>query len=102
MARRGRTGSRYRRLRQHVQQRDRVCWICGDPIPTDVSYPHPLSFTVDHVEPLAQGGDLLDPRNARGAHLACNSQRGSHQHATAAASGRRKLARSRPATSRNW
>ncbi|MGW9595401.1 HNH endonuclease [Streptomyces chartreusis] len=36
----------------------------------------PLSFTLDHEQPLSRGGNLLDPTNARPTHRRCNSSKG--------------------------
>lgn len=54
-----------------IARRQEPCHLCGEEI--DYSLPHtdPMSFTVDHVTPLARGGtDTLD--NSRASHRACN------------------------------
>ncbi len=77
MGKPGRQGHRYRKLRERIKRRDRVCWICGEPIDMALKYPHPMSWSLDHVEPVALRPELaLDPTNARGAHLRHNSARG--------------------------
>ena len=61
--------------------RDRPpCALCGDEIDYTLRYdvnargariPHPLSFTVDHIEPLNKGGaDTIE--NKQAAHWLCN------------------------------
>lgn len=84
----GREGRPYRRLRVAVLNRDQ--WVCQMPvckglsypgwwsrqIPRDVTYPHRLYGTLDHVVALALGGAPLDPASARASHLACNASAG--------------------------
>lgn len=52
-----------------------VCWLCGQPI--DMTLPRhrqfPGSFTLDHVVPLARGGDIMG--ESKPAHHGCNSGR---------------------------
>lgn len=52
-----------------------VCGICGEHVDQTLSYPHPLSPSLDHVVPLARDGDH-SRANARLAHLTCNVRRG--------------------------
>jgi 5-methylcytosine-specific restriction endonuclease McrA len=52
-----------------------ICWLCSERIDLTLRWPHRLSWSLDHVIPLARGGSLLDPANARPAHLACNCKR---------------------------
>lgn len=59
-----------------MKREEHVCWLCGHPIDTELRSPHPESFTVDHVVPLALGGDVADPDNMRAAHRICNMKRG--------------------------
>ena len=48
-----------------------ICGICGMPVDKSLSYPHPMSPTVDHIIPCAKGGsDDLD--NLQLAHRQCN------------------------------
>jgi hypothetical protein len=58
-----------------LRQQARVCAFCGDPIDPELEAPHPLSFTVDHIQPVAYGGGMADPANARAAHRICNLKR---------------------------
>lgn len=66
-----------RRARARIAQRVKAgepCWLCGEPIDLTLKYPHPMSFTVDHVTPTSHGGaddyDQLMP-----AHNAHNRER---------------------------
>ncbi|QOC27294.1 HNH endonuclease [Microbacterium hominis] len=47
---------------------------CGEPIDTTLDRRHPMSFTADHITPLAHGGHLLGPLVPM--HLSCNSRKG--------------------------
>jgi len=59
-----------------IARRDRYrCQLCHRTVDMSVSWPHPESPTIDHVVPLADGGD--DTRaNVQLAHLGCNSRKG--------------------------
>lgn len=89
----GRTGRPYRRLREYIRRTQPFCHVCGDPIPQDAAYPDPLSFTVDHIEPLSHGGEPLNRHNAAAAHHACNSRR---------RNGSRRQPGVTPTNSRDW
>lgn len=68
--------------RKAIFERDEWrCWICGEPVDRQVSWPHPQYPTLDHVMPLSKGG-IHDPSNLRCAHNACNQRRG-NRHAVA-------------------
>jgi len=76
-----RNGRPYRRLCTWLRSQCLPCWICGHNIGYELDARHPLSFTLDHEQPLSKGGDLLDPANARPAHRRCNSARGNRTDA---------------------
>jgi len=59
-----------------IARRDRYrCQLCRRVVDMSVPWPHPSSPTIDHVLPLADGGD--DTRaNVQLAHLGCNSGKG--------------------------
>lgn len=69
-------GRPMRRLRAQVQREESVCWLCGRPIDDALEAPHPWSRSLDHVTPVALGGDELARANARAAHRRCNQRRG--------------------------
>ena len=47
----------YRRRRERLMaQPNPVCWLCNKPIDKMLKHPDPMSFTADHVEPVATGG----------------------------------------------
>lgn len=71
----GRTGHRtYRAKRAKLQRENDTCAICGGWINPDFKYPHPQSFSADHITPVSKGGHNLGPLQA--AHYGCNSSRG--------------------------
>lgn len=49
-----------------------VCAICGRPVDFDRKFPDPWSATLDHIIPIAKGGDPADISNLQLAHLQCN------------------------------
>lgn len=51
------------------------CGICGKHVRESLTYPHPLSKSLDHVIPLSRGG-AHSPENAQLAHLRCNVRKG--------------------------
>lgn len=64
----------YRRRRERLMaQPNPICWLCNKPIDKMLKHPDPMSFTADHVEPVATGGHNLG--QLRPAHFVCNSRR---------------------------
>ena len=64
----------YRRNREALRAKRLPCWLCGQPIRYDLKAPEPLSFSADHVDPVALGGH--NHGELRAAHLGCNKKRG--------------------------
>ena len=57
-----------------------ACHICGKPIDYSLHYMDPMAYTVDHLVPLARGGqDIL--ANKRAAHRSCNRAKSANDHA---------------------
>lgn len=52
-----------------------LCGICGDILDGSLSYPNPLSKSVDHIHPIVLGGSH-EQSNLQWAHLRCNKQKG--------------------------
>lgn len=73
--RRGRYGSRYRRLRVQVIAEEDFCWICGFWVDKARAWPDPLMPSLDHVVALSLGGEPYARDNCRLAHLRCNRLR---------------------------
>jgi 5-methylcytosine-specific restriction endonuclease McrA len=70
-----------RRPRRNTTRRDRYrrqlaignppCALCGNQINYDANHLDPMSFTIDHIQPIAAGGrDVLD--NLQPTHRSCN------------------------------
>lgn len=60
---------------REVYERDGwVCQLCRLPIDPAVAWPASMSASVDHVVPLAKGGDH-SLANVQAAHLGCNSRK---------------------------
>ena len=74
----GRRASQALRRVKHAGQRaGSPCVICGQPINYPLSYPHPQSCSVQHVQARSLRPDLTwDPQNWRPAHLDCNQADG--------------------------
>lgn len=73
-------------LRRAVETNGLPCHLCGKHIDLTLPYTHPMSFTADHLNPIANGGPLhstLAP-----AHRRCNSRRGNRQLPSAVRQGR--------------
>ena len=61
-------------LRKATSDNGWPCHLCGKPIDMTLPYTHPLAFTADHLDALANGGNLLG--ELAPAHRRCNSRRG--------------------------
>jgi 5-methylcytosine-specific restriction endonuclease McrA len=58
--------------RDDIYERDSWnCGICGEPVDQEAVWPHPLSPSLDHIVPLALGGDH-SYANTQCSHLRCN------------------------------
>lgn len=59
-----------------IAKRDRrYCGLCHHRVAMTKAVPHPKAPTIDHIVPLADGGDDIKA-NVRLAHFLCNSRRG--------------------------
>lgn len=73
----GRKGRPWRRLREQVRRTESVCAKCALPIDPTLEWPHPQSFSVDHIEPVSLRPELANVRsNLQAMHLGCNSSKG--------------------------
>ena len=52
-----------------------TCQLCTRPIDPSLAWPHPMSFSLDHVIPLSRGG-THEPANVQASHFRCNSVKG--------------------------
>lgn len=62
---------------QEIFERDGwQCHLCGRKVPEDLTYPHPMSASLDHLVPLSLDGGEHTRANAACAHLRCNLSKG--------------------------
>lgn len=54
-----------------------ICQLCMKPLDMDAVAPNSLSPSIDHIVPLARGGDH-GPENVQAAHLGCNTRKGAN------------------------
>lgn len=68
------------RDRAAIRRTRAACGICGDPIDYRLPHTDPMSFVVDHVVALVNGGaDVL--ANKQAAHRRCNRAKSDKHHA---------------------
>ena len=65
----------FTRNKKKILATQSVCAICGRPVDKSLSYPHPMSATIDHIIPIAKGGHPSDLDNLQLAHWTCNRQK---------------------------
>jgi len=71
----GRNTARRDRHRRAVAHGRPPCHLCGKDIDYDADHLDPMSFQIDHIVPLAKGGqDTLE--NLAAAHRGCNRAKG--------------------------
>jgi hypothetical protein len=65
------------KFRAVCARNDEPCWLCREPIDYKLTYPHPLSWSLDHKISVKERPDLLmDWENFAASHLDCNLRRG--------------------------
>lgn len=65
--------------KRKVYERDNwTCGICLHPVDSTLTYPHPMSASLDHIQALANGG-AHTYANAQCGHLLCNQRKGAKQ-----------------------
>jgi len=62
----------YQKAKKIIFSSQSNCGICGRPVDFDKKFPDPWSATVDHIIPVAKGGDPASVDNMQLAHLQCN------------------------------
>lgn len=73
----GRSSARFEQLKRAQRAKKLPCFLCGQPIDYDLEYPHPDSFSVEHIIPRSVDPRLAeDPGNIQSSHLRCNQSRG--------------------------
>jgi len=69
--------------KKEIFERDNwICQICGKPVDKNLKYPDPYVATLDHIVPLAKGGNHTRD-NVQLAHFICNSYKRDLDQATA-------------------
>lgn len=76
----GRDDPRYLAARKELKKYDHTCHVCGYAIDPQIKWPHPGSWSADHIIPTSRLTPD-DPRqwhisNLQAAHMRCNSARG--------------------------
>jgi 5-methylcytosine-specific restriction endonuclease McrA len=66
----------YAKAKKRIFATQTVCALCGKPVDFSLKWPDPMSATVDHIVPLAKGGEVDDINNMQLAHLCCNRVKG--------------------------
>jgi len=73
----GRQVAKYRAL--VIELYGTRCYWCSKPIDLTLAYPHPQSFSIEHLQARSKGGHVTDPANMRPAHLVENTSRGNRE-----------------------
>lgn len=73
-------GHRWRQAKARLRAKGHGCWICrafgrDDRIDYGLPARDPMSFSADHLVPVAKGGAVYDDANLEAAHLRCNEWR---------------------------
>lgn len=74
---RGHNGHRRRQLSDWLRSQGNPCHICGQAIDYSLPSTNPMSFSVDHVIPIARGGEEFSKGNIKAAHKICNMKKNS-------------------------
>lgn len=72
-AERGPSSAALKRLRAAVYAEESHCGICGEVVDKSLTFPHPMSPSLDHITPWRDGGAWYDRNNLRLAHFRCNA-----------------------------
>jgi 5-methylcytosine-specific restriction endonuclease McrA len=64
----------YRQNRARALKNSDICWLCGQWIDPELTWPDPYSGSADHVIPVSRGGN--NRGEVKAAHLRCNKRRG--------------------------
>ena len=72
----GKAKSSYEKAKKIIYASQSNCAICGRAVDFDKRFPDPWSPTLDHIVPIAKGGDPASIENLQLAHLQCNRIKG--------------------------
>jgi len=68
----GRLRQQFDHNRKKIMATECRCGICGQPVDKSLKFPDPKSPCIDHIIPIAKGGNPVDLDNLQLAHLKCN------------------------------
>ena len=80
-------------LKRQARKTGAPCHLCGKPFDFELDWKHPMAFTADHLDAVANGGSMTGA--LKPAHRSCNSRRGKKQIGDVAPVAA-------PKTSRQW
>ena len=66
----------YQKNKKRIFASQNVCALCGKPVDFSLSWPDPMSATIDHIIPVSKGGSPDAIENMQLAHLCCNRSKG--------------------------
>lgn len=72
----GRAKAAFQKAKRLIYSTQNTCAICGRAVNFDLTFPNPWSATLDHIIPVAKGGDPASIDNLQLAHLQCNRMKG--------------------------
>ena len=67
----------YEKHKKIILAEQEICALCGKPVDKSLRFPNPMSASVDHIIPIAKGGDPSALSNLQLAHLICNQVKAS-------------------------
>ena len=68
--------SEYKKNKARLLKSAETCAICGAPLDMSLSFPHPMSASIDHIIAVANGGHPSSLDNLQVVHLICNQLKG--------------------------
>jgi hypothetical protein len=67
-------------FRAECEHHLKVCFLCQKPIDYRLKYPHPDSWSLEHVKTVQEAPELfMDRNNWESSHLDCNRRRGTDE-----------------------
>lgn len=68
--------SEFKKNKSRLLKLAESCAICGAPLDKSISFPHPMSPSIDHIIAVANGGHPSSMDNLQVVHLICNQVKG--------------------------
>lgn len=72
----GKAKATFKKLKKTIYASQTNCALCGRPVDFSLTFPNPWSATIDHIIPIAKGGNPASLENLQLAHLQCNRMKG--------------------------